>query len=781
MITRNRYRIRFVCYLFAICTATFSLHAQLQHQWKSLRRFPGRTMQEACGTSPDGRRAASVGYFGSVYLTSDRGVSWSFVQIDEAQTLRSVAYFSDSGLVIAGGWGAVYRSDDHFRTWERVVVDENDDITCVRHLDARILLCTGISGAVHRSSDAGQTWTKVHSSTAPLHAISTAPQGRAMAVGGKGSTLITADSGRTWLPTTIQAPDTVTLLAVAWVDDSTWMIGGDTTYFARSSDDGGTWETKVPAQSLIDERYNVRTIRFTSNGIGVAIVYNMFRPFGRFCITVDGGKKWREGINGVILNTDVMTMEDLAFFPKSDTGVISGVFDRVSTMQITTDPIAPRFSRRVRVAGDQSPKPVFYAGTKQGTYIKTENRGGLLVVSEHDADGKELRTWAAKDSTVRWIGSLEAGWTTNTGWEYSRAEAHGVDRMVIFADSIKDQHTDTSQIFGYTFVTTNGGITWQTNPGPIARTVLNSAWQSASKAAVELWFRKYLAITTDSARTWQQAPYPTEYSEFTLVGVTRDSSAYLALGTRDDDSTRELVRSTDGITWDVLLTKVPAGRHVVKDGSLVCILGAQRNHSILLPDDASSALLLDMGPSDGSDADPEGFSCFVDDALVSIRGLTDVHVSRDTGRSFSSRLEDRFLLHMAAVRSGVNDNVFSAGDYVYIANSRGDFYNGPIDSVTTGVEEQADVFSYPPYPNPFSVSTTIAITWFWTVSPQTLTLKVYNQLGEEVRDLTSQLHSRVRSYSSSAVMDAADLSNGIYYVVCRGPNGTSTQTVVLSR
>jgi len=136
---------------------------------------------------------------------------------------------------------------------------------------------------------------------------------------------------------------------------------------------------------------------------------------------------------------------------------------------------------------------------------------------------------------------------------------------------------------------------------------------------------------------------------------------------------------------------------------------------------------------------------------------------------------------MAAVRSGINDNVFSAGDYVYIANSRGDFYNGPIDSVTTGVEEQADVFSYPPYPNPFSVSTTIAVTWFWTVSPQTLTLKVYNQLGEEVRDLTSQLHSRVRSYSSSAVMDAADLSNGIYYVVCRGPNGTSTQTVVLSR
>lgn len=768
-----------------ICLMTaLPLHAQIQARWKSLRQQTQRTMQEACGTSRDGRRATTVGYFGSIYLSTDRGVTWRFVQVDEAQTLRSVAYFSDSGLVVAGGLGAVYRSDDHFRTWERVVVAEDDDITCVRHVGEQTLVSTGISGAVYRTSDAGRTWTKVQTSAAPLHAIAVAGNGRVMAVGGKGTVIASTDLGRTWTPTAAQAPDTITVLSVAWVGGSTWMIGGDTTYLARTTDNGSTWQTKLPSQDLVGERYNIRVVSFTSNGVGVAIVYNMVRPFGRFCISLDSGNSWNRGVRTLAFDTELMTMEDLAFFPASDTAVASGVFDRASIIRLVADSSGKKTGWRYRPrlsSGEESYEPVLYSATPHGTYIKVEDRDNLLVVSEHDHQGKELKTWAAKDSAAHWIGRDAVG-NRETSWKYRRADILSKDRMIIYADSlITYEFHDSTEIKGYTFATADGGATWQTNPAPVANIVLNTAWQSASRGVAELWFRSYIAVTTDSARTWREAAYPGIYGGFVLLGVSRDSSSYLALGKRTGDGTRDLLRSADGITWDVLLSNVPPGRQVVKDGSLVSILGLQRNYAIVLPRDASSALLRDLGPSEGKDSDSAGFSCFVNDALITIRGQTDVHVSRDTGRTFSDRLTDPFLQYIAAVRVWGNSKVFGSGDYVYIANEIGDFYNGPIDSVITGVEEQTDVFSYPPYPNPFSVSTTIAVTWFWTVSPQTLTLKVYNQLGEEVRDLTAQLHARVRSYSSTAIFDAADLPNGLYFAVCQGPNGSATQTIMLVR
>ena len=782
--TQSRYRCiggAMVALVYLI--TTIPVHGQIQARWKSLRQYSLRTMQEACGTSPDGRRAATVGYFGSIYVSTDRGVTWRFVQVDEGQTLRSVTYFSDSGLVVAGAMGAVYRSDDHFQTWERVVVAEGDDITCVRRVGTRTLVSTGISGAVYRSSDAGRIWTKVQTSAAPLHAIAVAGNGRVMVVGGKGTAITSTDSGRTWTPTKAQAPDTISLLAVAWVSDSTWMIGGDTTYLARTADNGSTWQTKLPSQDLVGERYNVRAISFTSNGVGVALLYNMVRPFGRFCISLDSGRSWQRGINNVASETDVMTIEDLTFFPASDTALASGVFDRASVIRLVADSSGRKTTWRMRprFLGEDSYEPVLYTATPHGTYIKVEDRNNLLVVSEHDHQGKELKTWAAKDSAGHWIGKDNIG-NRKTSWEYRRADVLGKNHMIIYADSsISYAFHDSTELTGYTFVTTDGGATWRTNPGPIANIVLNTAWQSAARGLAELWFRPYVAITTDSARTWREVAYPTIYGSLVVLGVSMDSTSYLALGTRSDDGSRDLLRSADGSTWGVLLSNVPPGRHVVKDGSLISILGAERNHAIVVQHNASAAMLKDMGPSGGMDSDPEGFSCYVKGALVCIRGQTDVHVSRDTARTFGSRLEDPFLQYIAAVRVQPNTRVFSSGDHVYIANQSGDFYNGPIDSVATSVEEQADFFTYPPYPNPFSVSTTIAITWYWTVSPQSITLKVYNQLGEEVRDLTSQLHARVRSYSSTAVFEAADLPNGMYFAVARCPNGIMTQNIMLTR
>jgi hypothetical protein len=73
------------------------------------------------------------------------------------------------------------------------------------------------------------------------------------------------------------------------------------------------------------------------------------------------------------------------------------------------------------------------------------------------------------------------------------------------------------------------------------------------------------------------------------------------------------------------------------------------------------------------------------------------------------------------------------------------------------------------------------VDWLFTLSAQSLTLKVYNAIGEEVRDLTKDLHAHAQNYRSSLVFDAGNLPDGVYYVVCKGGSHISSQRLIIAR
>jgi len=50
-----------------------------------------------------------------------------------------------------------------------------------------------------------------------------------------------------------------------------------------------------------------------------------------------------------------------------------------------------------------------------------------------------------------------------------------------------------------------------------------------------------------------------------------------------------------------------------------------------------------------------------------------------------------------------------------------------------------------------------------------------------VRDVTKDLHAQAQNYRSSLVFDAGNLPDGVYYVVCKGGNHTSTQRLIIAR
>lgn len=111
------------------------------------------------------------------------------------------------------------------------------------------------------------------------------------------------------------------------------------------------------------------------------------------------------------------------------------------------------------------------------------------------------------------------------------------------------------------------------------------------------------------------------------------------------------------------------------------------------------------------------------------------------------------------------DNSFAVCGQKYVVNSHGyafkDFYLLKFD-LTTGTAESdsrlpVDINLTQNYPNPFNSSTTIG---FVLSGPRDVRITVYDILGREVRTL---MDGNLRAGKYSVIMDASELSSGIYF------------------
>lgn len=105
-------------------------------------------------------------------------------------------------------------------------------------------------------------------------------------------------------------------------------------------------------------------------------------------------------------------------------------------------------------------------------------------------------------------------------------------------------------------------------------------------------------------------------------------------------------------------------------------------------------------------------------------------------------------------------------------------YNLSIQFTTTDVETEYDfmpagIILYPNYPNPFNPSTTVS---FSLPSPQTINIKVYNLLGEEVAELTNKNFS---AGLNKVNFSADDLVSGVYIVSLEAAQVRLSQKILL--
>jgi len=151
-----------------------------------------------------------------------------------------------------------------------------------------------------------------------------------------------------------------------------------------------------------------------------------------------------------------------------------------------------------------------------------------------------------------------------------------------------------------------------------------------------------------------------------------------------------------------------------------------------------------------------GFSPGSYRAMVYREKLTQYHYERDT------------IIFIGSVLF----SVVSPGGSVSSA-----FYQSGCDPVSVSESDNALVpaaFTLENYPNPFNPATTIE---FSVPKATTVTLKVFNLIGQEVRTLILDQRMDAGVHKVSFTMD--NLSSGIYLYTLRSPQFTATRKMLL--
>jgi photosystem II stability/assembly factor-like uncharacterized protein len=756
-----------------------------QVKWNKHFIFDRIAAQNKAAISKDGKHAITVGYMNTYHTCSDatitdpfnKSLSWKKGTIDGFSNLTSVAYFSNQGVIVSNDEGMLFRSTNHGLEWSTIELEKNVPISCIRHIQDSILLTSTSNGSLFRSTDSGLSWALVKKVEFGLNDLSFGKNGYVLAIGQKGLILESKDLGKTWKKTAGQAPNSVNLISVSYVLDSTWVIAGDTSYVARTTNNGNSWEYIITDTSKKNRKFNVSFTSFTDSGIGIIIDYNMFVPEANIFFTWDGGKTWKPGWNiyfdGI---PDILQITDIQFFPGTLSGIASGSNDRVSSIRIIKDSLPYSYERMPMVTqlGNSYSPSNFYVSAGNVTYFRTVNTLAKQFLKEHDLSGKVIKEWRFADSSSR--------------YKYVSAQRLNDKHIIIYVDSTK--LFSTTRLMTLLIMTKDGGNTWDTirpfqnSPGSLNK-FDKGYWRDSFNGLINTNpSGKATVITSDGGITWKSIEHPIEYAKVVIESFSLDSTSYIGIATKSNDKSMDLVSLNDKHEWKVLLSNIPQGRLIIKDPQNLFIHDGNNITLLSISSNGNFASQRIIGPSNIQWMTTRGKSLWIGKVLLHAEKTFDIRYSLDSGMTFipiKDEILNKLRSRFEQGNSFLPKSFISIGNRALLHTDEITLLSDPIDFATNIQETTSDIYTNPPYPNPFSKSTTIAVDWLFTLSAQALTLKVYNSIGEEVRDLTKDLHAQAQNYRSSLVFDAGNLPDGVYYVVCKGGNHTSTQRLIIAR
>lgn len=231
-------------------------------------------------SSANGHRLAAAEWFGSLWISTDRGLTWTERLTDANRLWAAIASSADGQRLVAVAYaGHIHTSSDGGATWSAHMTDTQRWWYAVASsADGMRLVAAESDGTLHVSTDGGQTWTARATDVARswLAVASSADGQRMAAVESTGYVYTSTDGGVTWIQRgasrdwggIASSADGLRLVAVGYEDAIYTSTDGGITWTARDS--ARAW---LSVASSADGQRLVAVVRggriYTSTNAGV--------------------------------------------------------------------------------------------------------------------------------------------------------------------------------------------------------------------------------------------------------------------------------------------------------------------------------------------------------------------------------------------------------------------------------------------------------------------------------------------------------------------------------
>ena len=149
-----------------------------------------------------GDRAVIVGDKGVVMSSTDKGTTWTRIQLTKDRKyldLYGIAFTPDGsrGWAVGDG-GTIFRTDDRGTTWTMQTAPVNSALLKIAVIDAQKACAVGEHGVVICTEDGGANWTLKKFEDLVLFDVVFTDPNHGWAVGEFSTTVRTIDGGKTW-------------------------------------------------------------------------------------------------------------------------------------------------------------------------------------------------------------------------------------------------------------------------------------------------------------------------------------------------------------------------------------------------------------------------------------------------------------------------------------------------------------------------------------------------------------------------------------------------------
>jgi hypothetical protein len=269
----------------------------------SLAYLPsGNSYSLAC--SSDGTKVAAAMWYGSVYVSSNSGVSWRETSAPSKYWWDTIQCSDDGSTLVASVWGrTIYFSTDSGLTWSPGNVPSKKWSTLALSGDGKKCFAgTTDSNPLYYSADSGKTWTPLNMPPNEWGVITCSSNGArviAMPMFTSDAYYTSTDYGATW---TTNTRPSIGWKSIATSGDGRVLIAAEANYLYISSDSGNNWTAccrGINWQSVACSRDGSRLFAASNGGHIYSTVFPLkswsptSAPLGRWtslCCSSDGMK-----------------------------------------------------------------------------------------------------------------------------------------------------------------------------------------------------------------------------------------------------------------------------------------------------------------------------------------------------------------------------------------------------------------------------------------------------------------------------------------------------------